>query len=176
MALAVPSSAYMKYTKGGGNITGLFVRGNPPSIMNYYSNKPPQFSMKEVSDRVCFYRASPSAFIIWKILPLVNLMYVHGSRQTPRKSAALKPKFWCRLKWKLRFSVFWKFPSKIVEFILFKAKICSQTKNYRIMNYYQYFWARFPMIFRVYVKIFSHTFFHFMKEETFFDYFVKIRA
>ena len=59
--------------------------------------------------------------------------------QTPRKSVAVKSKFCCRLRSNLHFCAFWKFPSQFIEFLLLKSRICSPTKNYRIMIYFQYF-------------------------------------
>ena len=59
---------------------------------------------------------------------------MHLDNETPRKSAALKSKV-CRLpKLNLLFPAFWKFLAKIIEFILFKAKLCSPINNYRIMK------------------------------------------
>ena len=78
--------------------------------------------------------------------------------QTPPKSVAVKSKFCCRLKSNLLFCAFWKFPSKFIEFNLFKAKICSPIKNYRISTTFKILELFFFRIF----KIFSQTFFQFL--------------
>ncbi|XP_075262863.1 glutamate receptor 2-like isoform X2 [Convolutriloba macropyga] len=49
IAMISPNQLYMKYTKGGGNITGLHVTSDSGTLLNYYMRKKPYKSMKEFS-------------------------------------------------------------------------------------------------------------------------------
>ena len=73
------------------------------------------------------------------------------------------------------FLFFENFLRKLLNLSFSKQNMLSDQKlsNHELLSI---FLSPFFMIFRVYVKIFSHTFFHFMKDKTFFDHFVKIRA
>ena len=63
-------------------------------------------------------------------------------KQTPGKSAALKPKLCCRPKFNLLFENFLR---KLLNLLISKQKICSSTENYRVMNHFEYFWAHFSV-------------------------------
>ena len=65
---------------------------------------------------------------------------------------------------KIKFA-FLKFPPKINELIDFKAKKCSPTKNYRLMDHFEYSWAHFFIVFLCTSKFLS-----FYGQTRFFDY------
>ena len=73
-----------------------------------------------------------------KLAPLRFSIQVWQSNpiQTRRKSAALKPKLYCRPKFNLLFENFLR---KLLNLLIyFKAKNMLQ-KNYRIMNHFEFF-------------------------------------
>ena len=91
-------------------------------------------------------------------------------RQTPRKSAALKPNFYCRSKWKLLSNVFLKIPTKIIEFILFRAKKFSPTKiieSWTILNISELVFSDLLCSISINVKVFSYLYLHLLAAETF---------
>ena len=105
-----------------------------------------------------------SSAIFTRLLCSISVITL-ASKQTLRKSAALKPKFCCRPKLNLLFSALSKFPPKIIESFISKQKNANQpkiTNSRTILNIFELVFLDFPCSFSVHVKIFGHIFFYFM--------------